>query len=189
MAKSSSAMGHFWLSKFHSTSVISINFFSNVIFSFWWERNLSIFMKGSATGLLENLWEEIFPKHEAASPASASTSGWVMRTGCRKGNAIIAISSFVLLHPVASCRHGWSRQLPGCSSIMRVSKGEKLCTPQQPLDIYLLLQQQSQQSLLACLPAGSWWSPTTPLGNMDGTDQDHPHPLRRGWANWAWGKF
>lgn len=55
MAKSSSAMGHFWLSKFHSTSVISINFFSNVKFSFWWERNLSIFMKGSATGLLANL--------------------------------------------------------------------------------------------------------------------------------------
>lgn len=147
VAKSSSAMGHFWLSKFHFTSVISINFFSNVKFSFWWERNLSIFMKGSATGLLANVWEETILKHEAASPASASTSGWVMRMGCRKSSAIIAISSFVLLHPVAAAGMGEAGRVPGCSSITRVSKEEKLCTPQQPLGIFLLLQQQRQQSL------------------------------------------
>lgn len=34
IAKRSSAMGHFWLNKFHSASVISINCISNVKFSF-----------------------------------------------------------------------------------------------------------------------------------------------------------
>lgn len=37
MAKRSSAMGHFWLIKFHPVSVISVNFISNAKFSFWWE--------------------------------------------------------------------------------------------------------------------------------------------------------
>lgn len=73
MAKRSSAGGLFWLSKFHPAPVISINFISNVKFSFWWESNLNIIMKGSATGLLANLWAETLPLHKAAIPAYAST--------------------------------------------------------------------------------------------------------------------
>lgn len=48
-------MGHTWLNKFPPAPAISINFISSVKFNFWWERNLSVIMKGLATGLLANL--------------------------------------------------------------------------------------------------------------------------------------
>lgn len=81
MAKRSSAVGHTWLNKFPPTPVISINLISSVKFSFWWERNLSIIMKGSATGLLANLWAETLPTHKAASPAYTSTFGLSYKGG------------------------------------------------------------------------------------------------------------
>lgn len=125
-------------------------------------------MKGSATGLLANLWEETLPKHKAASPASPSTSGWVMRKGCRKSNAIIAISSFVLLHPVASCRCGWSWQLPGCSSIMRVSKGNSASLS----SLWTHFCSCSSKTSRTCLPA--CWKLV-----------DHSPIREHGW-HWPW---
>lgn len=78
---------------------------------------------------------------------------------CKRSSATIAISTFILLHLMASRRHRWSRQLPWCNlkdgnSIAEMCKREKLCAAQQPLAMYLLLQQQSQQILPARGEAG-----------------------------------
>lgn len=62
--------GTLWLNKSRPMSVTSINFISNVGFSFWQERNLSIVKKGSAMGLLASFWAKKLPTQKAASPAS-----------------------------------------------------------------------------------------------------------------------
>lgn len=64
--------------------------------------------------------------------------------------------------------------------------GETNSAPHNSLWAYICCC--SSKASRACLPAGSWCT-TIPLGNLDGTDHDHPHQLRRGWANLGWGKF
>lgn len=110
---------------------------------------------------------------------------------CRKSNAIIAISMFILLYPVASHRQGWSRQMTGCSlkdgsNISEVYKKEKLCTTQQPLAAYLLSQQQSLQSL----PGGKARGPQLHQCSKDrdgaGQDLATSFPTKESLGEWGW---
>lgn len=129
--------------------------------------------------------------HEAASPACASTFRLSYKDGMQKKQHHHC--NFAAAHgqPQAWVKQAAARVQPGrCSSRAEVCKGEKSCLAQQPLEIYLPLQQRSQQSLRVWEELADH-GPTKAAGSWDGPGQGWvpSFPMvEEGLGEWGWGK-